>query len=570
MSENTLIMNNRELPIDGEKNLIDLARKHGIFIPTFCYHPELSKYGACRLCLVEIEKMGIQAACCTAPRAGMVIKTNTEEIREIRKVALELLLANHRVECPTCEKSETCELLKLSKQLNVTENNYYKSNQEPKVDNSSYSLVRDNSKCILCGQCVRVCKEIQGIGVLDFAYRGSKSMVIPAFNKDLLDVECVNCGNCAKVCPTGAITIKDETVKAFNAIDSEKVTVVAVAPAVRSAIGEMFGLEPSEETTGKIAAAIKALGFDYAFDTCYAADLTILEEGTEFVKRVTTPGAVLPQFTSCCPAWVKYCEEFYPELLPNLSSAKSPQQMFGAAIKEFLPGIIGKTREDIYNVSIMPCTAKKFEANREEFGDDYDLVLTTQELGNMIKAAGIDFAGLEPIEFDDPFGMKSGAGVIFGVTGGVMEAALRYAYEVVTGDKLENVDFEDVRGLEGIKEATIDLKGTKIKVCVAHTLSKAKEVCELVKAGKCDYQFIEVMTCPGGCINGGGQPNGFDYTLVKKRAKSIYKADLDQKIRKSQDNEFLNALYKDYIKGEPCCEKSEELFHTEYKVRKIW
>ncbi|MBQ0105983.1 MAG: [FeFe] hydrogenase, group A [Armatimonadetes bacterium] len=557
MSEvkNTLFINGKELPIDGERNLIDLARKHGIFIPTFCYHPNLPKYGACRLCLVEIEKMGLQAACCISPRPGMVIKTNSEEVREVRKVALELLLANHRVECPTCAKADNCDLLALSKKYGIKESGYYKSNQEACIDASSPSLVRDNSKCILCGQCVRACKEIQGIGVLDFAYRGSKSKVIPAFGKDLASVECVNCGLCSKVCPTGAIMLKDETNDAFAAIDSNKVTVASIAPAVRTAIGEMFGLEASEDTTGKIAAALKALGFDYVFDTSWSADLTILEEGTELVKRLTTEGSVLPQFTSCCPAWVKYCEEFYPELIPNLSSAKSPQQMIGAAIKEFLPGIIGKTREDIYNVSIMPCTAKKYEAKRPEFNDDYDLVLTTQELGNMIKAAGIDFANLEPIEFDNPFGMKTGAGVIFGVTGGVMEAALRYAYEVVTGDKLDTLEFMDVRGFEGIKEAEVDLKGTKVKICVVHTLSKAKEICDMVKAGKCNYHFIEVMTCPGGCINGAGQPAGFDCSLVQKRSDAIYKADIEQKLRKSQDNPFVQALYKDYIKGEPFMRK---------------
>ena len=564
-------MNNRELPIDGEKNLIDLARKHGIFIPNFCYHPDLSRFGACRLCLVEIEKMGIQAACCTAPRPGMVVKTNTEEIRSIRKTALELLLANHRVECPTCEKNGNCELMDLSKKLNVTENNYYKSNQEPKIDESSYSLVRDSSKCILCGQCVRACSEIQGIGVLDFAFRGSKSMVLPAFGKNLLDVECVNCGNCAKVCPTGAITIKNETEKAFKAIDSDKVVIANIAPAVRVAINEMFGLPASEDTTGKLVTALKAVGFDYVFDTCYGADITVLEEGAEFIKR-KTQGGVLPQFTSCCPAWVKYLEEFYPELIPNLSSAKSPQQMFGALIKEYFPKQIGKTKEDIYNVSIMPCTAKKYEITQEKFGQecpDYDLVLTTVEIGNMIKGAGIDFASLEPSECDKPFGMKSGGGVIFGVTGGVTEAVLRFAAEEITGEKLKDVNFVAVRGMEGIREANLEVGGVKLKIALVHTLSNAKQLCESIKAGKCDYDLIEVMTCKGGCINGGGQPRNFDPDFKEKRAKDIYQADEDQAIRSSQDNTDLKKLYAEVL-GQIGSEIPHHLFHTDYSEKKIW
>lgn len=569
MSElnNTLIINGETLPINGERNVLELARKHGIFIPSFCYHSGLSTYGACRLCLVEIERMGIQAACCTAPRPGMVIKTNTEEITEIRKVAVQLLLANHKVECPTCEKSDACSLLKISRSLGIKENMFEQRKDFGEIDESSPSLVRDPSKCILCGDCVRACKEIQGIGVLDFAFRGSKSVVIPAFGKGLNKVECVNCGLCSKVCPTGAIMVKNETDKVWDVLyKKEKVAVVSIAPAVRVAIGDMFGLKTGEIATGKMVAALKKLGFDYVFDTSYGADLTVLEEGQEFIHR-KTQGGVLPQFTSCCPAWFKYCEEFYPDLIPNLSSAKSPQQMLNSAIKEYLPQMIGKTREDIYTVSIMPCTAKKYEIKQKKFTKDgkpsVDVVLTTIELGNMIKQAGIDFANLEPESFDMPFGAKTGAGVIFGVTGGVTEAVLRYAYEEITKEKLTNVDFKDVRGLEGVREAEVELNGIKIKIGIVHTLKNAKKVCDLIREGKCEYDLIEVMTCPGGCINGAGQPKNFEPNYIEKRAKGLYAADKNQDLHKSQENLFVTKLYNDFV-GEVGNETAHHLFHTSF------
>jgi len=571
MTKNTLTIDNQVLPIDGERNILELARKNGIFIPSFCYHSDLSVYSACRLCLVDIEGMGIQTSCSTSPRAGMVIKTNTEEVRDIRKIALELILANHNQKCPSCEKSDNCSLLAISKRLGVNEIRYKQKTEFEPMDTSSPSLVRDPSKCILCGDCVRACSEIQGIGVLDFAFRGSNSSVIPAFNKKLNCVECVNCGLCSVVCPTGAIMVKNENESVWKALDSpNKITVASIAPAVRVAIGDMFGLPAGEVATGKIVAALKSIGFDYVFDTSYGADLTVIEEGTEFINRKVN-GGVLPQFTSCCPAWVKYVEQFYPDLIPNLSSAKSPQQMFGAAIKEFLPDMIGRKKEDIVNVSIMPCTAKKYEAKQKKFLKggipDIDIVTTTIELGNLIKQAGIDFANIEPESFDMPFGAKTGAGIIFGVTGGVTEAVLRYAAEKIAGMKVSVVDFKEVRGLEGIREAEVTLGEITLSIAIVHTLENARIICEQIRAGVCKYDIIEVMTCSGGCINGAGQPRSCDTKYKEKRAKGLYSADKDQDFHRSQDNHFITKLYEDKI-GDVGNHEAHELFHTHYNSKK--
>ena len=481
----TVTIDGRDVPIEGERNLLELVRKAHIELPTFCYHSELSIYGACRLCLVQVEGRGIMGACSTPPEPGMQIRTSTLEIREIRRITLELLLANHEGSCPTCTKSADCKLQALARRLGVEKVRFKALHQPAPVDDSSPSIIRDPNKCVLCGDCVRVCNEIQGIGAIDFAYRGSQAAVLPAFGKNLGDVECVNCGQCAAFCPTGALTPKPEIEGVWKALNDPKKKVVAqIAPAVRVALSECFGATPGEDTTGRMVAAIKALGFAAVYDTSFTADLTVIEEATEFLQR-KTKGERLPQFTSCCPAWVKYAEQYYPELLPNLSSCKSPQQMFGSLAKDILPKQMGVMRQDLVVVSIMPCTAKKFEARRPEFAPDgerdVDFVLTTQELGRMIQEAGLDFRAMEPESLDMPLGFHTGAGVIFGNSGGVSEAVLRYAVEKVLGKPLDKVDFPQVRGEGGLREAAFTLNGTTVKIAIVHGLANAKIVADKVK-----------------------------------------------------------------------------------------
>jgi NADH-quinone oxidoreductase subunit G len=567
----SLIVDGVEVPINGERNLLEVIRKANIDIPTFCYHSELSVYGACRMCLVDVEGRGLMASCSTAPEKGMKIKTSTEEIREIRKIAVELLLANHGEGCTTCGKSQTCKLQSLAKRLGIEKVRFRQTHKPMPVDATSPSIVRDPNKCILCGDCVRVCREIQGVGAIDFAYRGSKVAVLPAYGKDMAKVECIYCGQCASACPTGALTPKSEVKDVWKALhDPGKKVVAQIAPAVRVALGEEFGLAPGVVTTGQMVAALKKLGFHKVYDTSFTADLTILEEGTELLNRLKE-GKNLPQFTSCCPGWIKFAEQYYPGLLPRLSSCKSPQQMLGSLLKDALPKEMGITREDLIVVSIMPCTAKKFEARRPEFKvdgvPDVDFVLTTQELARMIDEAGIMFTNLHPESLDMPFGFKTGAGVIFGNSGGVMEAALRYAYEVVTGTKLEAVDFEDVRGSEGLRSATIVINGTPIKVGIVHGLANARRVCEDVLAGKCDYHFIEVMTCPRGCIGGAGQPVTYDHEAKDRRTRGLYEADKMLELHKSQDNPYVTELYEKHL-GSVGSEKAHHLLHTHYKHRR--
>ncbi len=567
----SLFVDGVEVPINGERNLLEVIRKADIDIPTFCYHSELSVYGACRMCLVDVEGRGLMASCSTAPEKGMKIRTNTEEIREIRKIAVELLLANHGEGCPTCGKNGSCKLQALGKRLGIEKVRFRQTHKPMTVDLSSPSIVRDPNKCILCGDCVRVCREIQGIGAIDFAHRGAKVAVLPAYGKDLGKVECINCGQCASACPTGALTPKSEIKEVWKVLnDSTKKVAVQIAPAVRVALGEEFGMAPGTVTTGQMVAALKRLGFHKVFDTSFTADLTILEEGTELLNRLSS-GKNLPQFTSCCPGWIKFAEQYYPSLLPNLSTCKSPQQMLGSLLKDILPNEMGIKREDLVVVSVMPCTAKKFEARRPEFQEggvpDVDYVLTTQELARMIQEAGILFTNLRPDSLDMPFGFKTGAGVIFGNSGGVTEAALRFAYEKVTGTKLEAVDFDDVRGREGLREATIVLNGTPVKLAIVHGLANARKVCEDVMAGTCDYHFIEVMTCPQGCIGGAGQPVSFDGKAKDKRTQGLYEADKMLELHKSQDNPYILELYAGHL-GEVGGKKAHHLLHTHYKSRR--
>lgn len=571
-----------EMIIDGvaveftdEKNLLEVVRKAGIELPTFCYHSELSIYGACRMCMVEIEGRGMVASCSTPPEAGLVVHTNTPKLQKNRRMVLELLLANHDRDCTTCEKSGACKLQDLAQRMGVRQVRFGHREKMLPIDNSSPAIVRDPNKCILCGDCVRVCAEVQGIGVLDFINRGSEAEVSPAFGKKLADVDCVNCGQCASVCPTGALVVRSEIEDVFKAInDPTKVVVAQIAPAVRVAIGEEFGFKPGEVAMGQMVASLKKMGFDKVYDTSFTADLTVLEETHEFLERVQK-GEHLPQFTSCCPAWVKYAEQYHPELLPQLSSCRSPQQMFGSVAKRFLTKELGVKPQDLVVVSIMPCTAKKFESRRPEFTvevdgvqvADVDNVLTTQELARMIKEYGLDFANLEPEPLDMPFGLSTGAGMIFGNSGGVAEAVLRAAGEMATGQSSGQVKFAEVRGLDGIREAEVDVAGNKVRLAVVHSLSNAKALLAKLAAGEVAYDLIEVMACPGGCIGGGGQPLPNDSGARLKRRKGLYSVDKQQPLRKSQDNPLLQNLYTKWL-GKPGSELAHHSLHTDYGTRR--
>ncbi len=562
-----VIIDGREILIEGERNLLELIRKANIDLPTFCYHSDLSVYGACRLCIVDIDGTGIITSCSTIPKHGMQVKTNTAELRKMRKMYLELILANHHQSCTTCVKSNSCKLSDLANRMGVTEVRFKTTEKKMKIDDSSPSLVRDPNKCILCGDCVRACNEIQGIGAIDFVNRGSKAVVAPAYNKNLNEVDCVYCGLCASVCPTGAITVKQEIDRVWDAIgDDSKMVVAQIAPAVRVALGELFGLEAGTLTTGKIVAALKMLGVDKVFDTSFAADLTVMEEANEFIKRKES-GQNLPQFTSCCPAWVKYAEQYYSDLLGNLSSCKSPQQMFGAVAKDTLPQTYGIDKKDMFVVSVMPCSAKKFEAKRPEFDGDVDAVITTEELGRMIKQAGIQFNKLMPESLDMPLGFKTGAGVIFGTSGGVSEAVLRYASEKISGAKVTNPDFVEVRGDEGIRVKTVKIGETELKLAIVHGLKNAKEIAKQAREGKCDYDFVEVMSCPGGCIAGAGQPVSFDADIKKQRSQGLYEADKTLQLHCPQENPYIIKCYQEHL-GEINGHKAHQLLHTEYKSRK--
>jgi len=568
--ENTVTVNGRPIPIDGEKNLLELVRKAGIDLPTFCYHSELSAFGACRQCLVETTDGRILAGCSTPPAPGMSILTHTPRVQKIRKVALELLLANHDRECTTCKKSGSCNLQDLANRYNINEVRFGKRDEKLPLDLSSPSIVRDPNKCILCGDCVRMCREVQGIGVLDFAHRGSRMVVTPAFGKKLSEVDCVGCGQCAAVCPTGALTVKSQTSEAWDALnDKNKTVIVQIAPAVRVAIGEAFGMKPGEISLGKLVTALRMLGFNKVFDTCFTADLTVMEETSEFISRLQK-GERLPQFTSCCPAWVKYAEQYCSDLLPNLSTCRSPQQMFGSLAKRFYAEQLKIKPEDLYVVSLMPCTAKKFEATRPEFTHngvpDVDLVLTTQEIAHMIKEAGISFADLPEDSLDMPFGFTTGAGVLFGVTGGVAEAALRAAHYLITGEVLQDVNFTAVRGLDGLREAEVVVGGQTVRIAIINTLGQVKELIRRLRNGEVQYDLIEVMACPGGCIGGAGQIGQNTLETRSKRAAGIYKADTRMQLRRAEENPLVKNVYEQWLDrvGSPA---AHAVLHTNFTER---
>jgi NADH-quinone oxidoreductase subunit G len=557
-----MIINGKIVSFDKEKNLLEVIRKSGIELPTFCYYSELSIYGACRMCLVEEKRKGIMAACSEPPRNGYDILTHTPKLQKQRKNTMELLLANHDRECTTCSKNNDCKLQELSIKLGVDKIRFGKNDEKMPIDDSSPSIVRDPNKCILCGDCVRVCEEVQGIGVIGFAYRGSNAQVTTAFNKCLDEVDCVNCGQCISHCPTAALEIKSEIDKVWEAIYNPKKRVVAqIAPAVKVSFGEAFGLKPGEISTGKLNGALKALGFDLVFDTSFAADLTIMEESKELLDRINK-GENLPLFTSCCPAWVKYSELNYPNLLDNLSTCRSPQQMFGAVVKKHFEK--AKEEKDIYVVSIMPCTAKKAEAQRPEFSKDrnpdVDAVITTKELVKMVKSAGLVFHEIEESAFDMPFGFTTGAGFIFGVTGGVTEAVLRALNP-------EKVIYNEVRGLTGTKEFQIELGNKTIKAAIVNGLKNAKDLINKIKAGKAEYHIVEVMACPGGCVNGAGQPTAPHSTTTKLRGDGLYKGDKQMQLVRAKENPIVMDLYKEMLTA-PGSHDAHELLHTHYNSRK--
>ncbi len=572
---NTLFINGKECEFTDEPNLLEVIRKNGFNVPTFCYCPDLTQFGACRMCVVEIEGRGLQSSCTMPPEAGLRIYTNTEKTRRVRKIVLELLLANHDRECTTCDKSGKCELQKYAEEYGIKNIRFAKKKESDylPIDNENPSIVRDPNKCILCGACVRACSEFQGHSVLGFANRGSKTVVQPIAGKHLSEVDCVYCGQCQAVCPTGALTIKNDIDKVWEIVtDKNKKTAVQMAPSVRVALGEEFGLKPGENVIGKLNAALRKIGFDLIFDTNFSADLTIMEEATEFIGRLKS-GENLPLFTSCCPAWVRYLETQHPELLNHLSSCKSPQGMLSPVIKELVPKYFqGFTKENLYVISIMPCTAKKAEAKRPQLTRDgrpeTDYVLTTQEIARMIKSAGLDLATLEPEPNDSPFGQYTGAGTIFGASGGVAEAAVRTAYEFVTGETLENLDFKPLRGVDKssrTKDATVDIKGTQVKVRVVSTLKEAEKSLKEILDGKAEFQLLEVMACPGGCINGGGQPRSCNDSKIKEeRAEGLYKEDRELPFRKSHENPDIKKLYNEFLEN-PGSHIAHDLLHTHYK-----
>ena len=557
----TITINGKKVEFTDEKNVLTIIRKAGIDMPTLCYHSELSTFGACRLCTVENDRGQCFASCSEEPRDGMVIYTHTERLRRHRKLIVELLLAAHCRDCTTCVKSGECVLQDLAHKMGIREVRFQDYKELKPVDYSSPSIVRDPNKCILCGNCVRVCSEVQGVGVLGFAHRGTEAEVTPAFNKKLSQTQCVSCGQCRVFCPTGALTIRTHMDEVYAALGDPNTRVVAqIAPAVRVAVGDAFGLPNGENAMGKVVAALHAMGFDEVFDTSYSADLTVMEESAEFLDRVKN-GGKLPLLTSCCPAWVKFVDNEFPEMKENVSTCRSPQGMFSAVIKDYYRDPANSGGKKTFVVSIMPCTAKKMEAIRPNSftkgEQDTDVVLTTTELTRMIKNFGIAFDKIEPEACDMPFGLSSGGGVIFGVTGGVTEAVLRRLADDHNAATLNAIAASGIRGDEGIKEATIPYNGMDVKICVVSGLANARKVMEQVKSGEKEYHLIEVMACRRGCIMGGGQPIPAGPRHKAARAKGLYKADKDRILRKSDENPLMDVFYNGYFKG-----KAHELLHN--------
>ena len=574
-----LKINGIEVEAPKGATILEAAHLADIQIPTLCFLKEINEIGACRICVVEVKGAKTLVAACMHPVSnGMEVWTNTPKVLESRRKTLQLLLSNHDRKCLSCVRSGNCELQNLCRELNVTDETYYEGERTPsEIDDSAAHMIRDNSKCILCRRCTAVCDKVQGIGVIGANERGFSTYIGSPYGMGLGETSCVSCGQCIAVCPTGALQEKDYTDQVLAAIaDPEKYVVVQTAPSVRAALGEEFGYPIGTDVEGKMAAALRRMGFDKVFDTDFSADLTIMEEAHEFLNRVQN-GGVLPLITSCSPGWVKYCEHYFPDLLDHLSSCKSPQQMCGAVTNTYFAEKMGLDPEKIVCVSVMPCTAKKFEIGRPDQSaagvPDVDIAITTRELARLIKRCGINFVNLPEETFDDPLGESTGAGVIFGATGGVMEAALRTAVETLTGETLGSLDFEEVRGTEGIKEASYLVNGLEVKVAVASGLANAREILEKIRRGEADYHFIEIMACPGGCVNGGGQPqvpaevrNFQDIRAL--RAKVLYQNDTQKALRKSHENPSIQKLYAEYL-GEPGSHKAHKILHTSYIKRVV-
>jgi iron-only hydrogenase group A len=567
-----LTINSIKVNAEEGMTILDAAKSVGIHVPTLCHLKNLTPTGACRMCVVEVEgQRGLIPSCAYPVYEGMVVETNSPRVRRARKTIVELLVENHPQDCLVCVRNKNCELQDLSEQYGVREHRYAGETKKHAIDVSSPSIERDPAKCILCGRCVRVCNEIQKVGAIDFTNRGFSSIVTTPYNKGINVSECILCGQCILVCPTAALRERSalkEVAYALN--DKKKFTIAQVAPAVRASLGEEYNLPMGTNVTGQLVTGLKRLGFDKVFDTNFAADLTIMEEGTELVNRIKN-NKKLPMFTSCCPGWIKYIEQNRPEMLEHISTCKSPHEMLGAITKTYYAKKMGLDPKDIFVVSIMPCTVKKFESDRPELSEvlmqDVDAVLTTRELVRYFKMAGIDFSDLPEDKFDNPLGESTGAAVIFGTSGGVMEAALRTAYHILTGNELEKLEFEDIRGLKGIKETSVKIDSMELHIAVVNGIGNVGPVLDEIQNGTSKYDFIEVMACPGGCINGGGQPIHNKPEKVQKRIKALYEIDAEMACRRSHENEAVKTIYKEFFK-EPNSHKSHEILHTTYTDRK--
>ena len=574
-------INGKEVQVAEGLSVLEACKGIGIKIPSLCYHPDVNAWASCGICVVKMENNGkMIRACSTKVYEGLSIITHDPQINRARRTVLELILSNHPQDCLQCVRNGNCELQDLAAEFGLRENRFEHFLKNQPVDDSNGSIVFDRDKCINCGRCVQVCQEVQNVWAIDFQGRGGKTIIGPAAGMLLNDSPCIRCGQCAAHCPTGAIHEFSNFAPLWEKIyDPDVVTAVQIAPSVRVALGEEFGMEPGELSTGKIYAALRRIGFDYIFDSNFSADLTIMEEGTEFIGRLTKGQGKIPLFTSCCPAWVDYAEKNYPDMLDNVSTAKSPQQMMGSVIKTYWAQKMGINPEKVYSVSIMPCTAKKYEVHRDSNMSasgyqDVDISFTTRELAKLIKQAGIDFTALEDEKADSPLGEYTGAGTIFGATGGVMEAAVRTAYKVITGSEMADLNLTPVRGLDGVKSAKLDIAGTEVRVAVVHQLGNVAKVMDAVREAAArgeepPYHFIEVMACRGGCVGGGGQPYGTTDEVRTKRAKGLYKEDEASVKRCSHDNEEVAAVYKEFF-GEPNSEKAHHLLHTHYQERAVY